>query len=282
MLSIPNELMPTEYMKKNIIIPRPYKLIKTEDYFLFLMDLCGEDFEKITTKYDLTERCKYYVAEQLLQVMCCVHSCGIIHRDLKLANIVLSKKIGSISNREMKIMLIDFGLAKEYYVYDTNRVMLQKPKKLSSVIGTIRYISLNVHEFKSPTIIDDLISICYILINIFIDKPLPWSKHIKTDEKFEIKKHTKQNCPCGYHKNKINGDTMNHNTVAEVKYHIDLDELCGEYVFIKLWLKYLFSLNEKQMPDYGILYRILMENIPFEKSELYFEINEKLSPSSSS
>jgi len=276
MLSIPDELSPS-YMVHNSIIPKTHKLIKSLDYYLVIMDLCGIDLDTLYNKYFLTESCKYYIAYQLLQIMCCVHSCGIIHRDIKPANFVLNKKLDSNKkNDHIKLMVIDFGLSREYYTYDKQRIIPSKVNnKTNSLIGTIRYISINIHEYKNPTIIDDLISLCYILVNLFTEKDLPWTGHLKTDDKFDRKKHNSTNCSCGYHFNKSKNDTKDRNTVAEMKFHTSHEELCDKYIFLKEWLDYLFSLQDKQMPNYTTLYNILKNNTPEDIQPLQFNCTLK-------
>ena len=134
------------------------------------------------------------------------------------------------------------------------------PHSTKNITGTLRYISLNIHEHKSPSIVDDLISLTYSLIVIFTDKNLPWVGHKKDSDKFDPTKHVHSNCKCGFHKNKANNDTKTKNTIAEVKYHTPLEDLVGtKYKFLVKWLKYLYSLKLKQLPSYNQLYKILYE-----------------------
>ena len=64
---------------------------------------------------------------QILRVLTCIHSRGIIHRDLKLENLVMSQAGARVDC----IKLIDFGMAK--YASD--------PEKEKTVIGTPLYVS---------------------------------------------------------------------------------------------------------------------------------------------
>ena len=134
------------------------------------------------------------------------------------------------------------------------------PHQTKNITGTLRYISLNIHEHKSPSIVDDLISLTYSLIVIFTEKNLPWIGHKKDQDKFDPNKHVHSNCKCGYHKNKANNDTKTKNTIAEVKYHTPLEDLVGsKYKFLTKWLKYLYSLKLKQLPSYNQLYKMLYD-----------------------
>ena len=258
-LSIPKQLSMDLILHENII-PKPETYYDAQEYNFLTMDLCGNNFEYIIKNYTLTEECKYFIAYKLLHIMACFHRTGIIHRDIKLSNIVLNKKIEETKNiNDLYIVLIDMGLSKEFYTYEGEQVILVKNKKLSSITGTIRYLSLNVHAFNSPSVVDDLIGLCYVLINIMTQKNLPWVGHKKDDKKFNFEKHTTTNCKCGFHKNLKNNNIKGNNTISEIKYHMDLNILCGNYTFLKEWLEYLYSLGKKQMPSYNILFHILQK-----------------------
>lgn len=261
-LSIPS-IINENLLKNDFFVPQPYSFYNCEDYDFLTIDLCGDNMEDVIKKYKLTERCKYFIAYKLLYLISSLHRCGIIHRDMKLSNIVLNKKIEETNNvNDLKLLLIDLGLSKEYYTYSNNSISFVKPVKYSNIIGTIRFISLNVHEYNSPTIIDDLISMCYILISIFTEKTLPWAGHLKDEKAFDKKKHKQNKCKCNFQKNFKNKTTKYNNTIAEMKFHYPLDVLCENYIFIKKWLEYLYSLNIKGMPNYNTLYNILVENTP--------------------
>lgn len=257
LLNIP-EVLSINYLRDNRIIPEPKTYYECEEFNLLTMDLCGDNFEQVLEKYHLTEKCKYYIAFHLLLIMSCIHRCGIIHRDIKMANLVLS---GPVDSEDLKIVLIDMGLAKEYYTYENGKVVAVKFKKATNITGTIRFLSLNIHEYNSPTIVDDLIGMCYVLINIFTQKDLPWVGFKKDEKRFDRTKHTSKNCKCNYHDNIAKG--YHRNTISEVKYHVSLNKLCGGYEFLKEWLVYLYSLNIGQMPSYNILLNILLKDKNF-------------------
>lgn len=262
LLTVPNELS-MDYLVKVKCIPETFSYIECNDFNFLTMELCGDNFETITDKYRLSEGAKYFLAHKLLHTMSCLHRIGIIHRDIKLSNLVLNKKLDSLElNTINKLypIIIDLGLSKEYYKFEGERVLMIPPHSTKNITGTLRYISLNIHEHKSPSIVDDLISLTYSLIVIFTDKNLPWVGHKKDSDKFDPTKHVHSNCKCGFHKNKANNDTKTKNTIAEVKYHTPLEDLVGtKYKFLVKWLKYLYSLKLKQLPSYNQLYKILYE-----------------------
>jgi serine/threonine protein kinase len=276
MLLVPPQLN-VNYLLKSKCVPETYSFIECDDFNFLTMDLCGDNFENILEKYKLTERAKYFMAFRLLHIMSCIHSSGIIHRDIKLSNFVLDKKITGNKQEDITLypVLIDMGLSKEYYKYEPDKVIMIPQHNTKSITGTLRYISLNIHEFKSPTIVDDLISLSYGLVVMFTEKNLPWVGHKKDIDKFDFTKHTETNCSCGYHKYKIKGNTKHTNTIAEVKYHTPLEELVGsEYIFLSKWIKYLYSLKPKQLPSYNYLFKCLSEE-SIEFTSLYMELLEK-------
>ncbi len=262
MLLIPPELN-IDFMLESRCVPETFSYIECNDFNFLTMELCGENFENLMDQYRFSEQSKYFIAHKLLHIISCIHRCGIIHRDIKLSNFVLDKKITKNHeiDKDLNPMIIDMGLGKEYYKYEPDKVIQVQQTDTKSITGTLRYISLNVHEFKSPTIIDDLISLTYALIVIFTDKNLPWVGHKKDTEKFNINAHTEFNCKCGYHENIKNQNTKRNNTISEMKYHTSFNELVDpvKYKFIIKWLKYLYSLKPKQLPSYNYLYKCLKE-----------------------
>lgn len=275
MLLIPSQLN-MNYLLKTKCVPETYSYIECDDFNFLTMDLCGDNFENLVEKYNFTEQSKYFVAHKLLHILSCIHRIGIIHRDIKLSNFVLNKKLSSSDDiASLYPMIIDMGLGKEYYKYEPDKVIPVPQTDTKSITGTLRYISLNIHEFKSPTIVDDLISLCYTLVVIFTEHNLPWVGHKKDVDKFNFNTHTIENCKCGYHKNYANHCTRKNNTIAEMKFHTPLNILVdNKYGFLVKWIKYLYSLKPKQLPSYNYLYKCLVEESS-QYDNLHFELAGK-------
>jgi len=86
-----------------------------------------------------------------------IHNFGYVHRDLKPLNICLKNGVPYI---------IDFGLSKKII---ENRKHIQE-KNIKSIIGSYSFISNNVKNNIEPSRRDDIESLMYILIFMFVNK----------------------------------------------------------------------------------------------------------------
>jgi len=114
------------------------------------------------------ETIKYMITA--IKILDKIHSKGIIHRDIKPENFLLKKRKGNV-----EVYLIDFGLSKYYLDADKKHMVERKDRKL---IGTAKFVSLNVHNGIEASRRDDLESLCYTFITIY-GKELPWCKIIE-------------------------------------------------------------------------------------------------------
>jgi len=82
----------------------------TKDTLFIIMELMegGELYDEIVKRKHFTERDASYIMYQLFLALDYLHKRGIVHRDLKLENLLL-KKQGAL-----EIKLADFGLSKVY------------------------------------------------------------------------------------------------------------------------------------------------------------------------
>ena len=106
-----------------------------DQYNLYLvMELCtgGELLDSITRVSCLSESLAATYMKQILSALVYLHSLNIVHRDLKLENMLIEKPNSQI------LKLADFGIATE----------LKPGKSLSMVIGTINYIAPEVIKRK--------------------------------------------------------------------------------------------------------------------------------------
>lgn len=94
------------------------------------------------------------IGEQMIQRLNTLHSKGLLHRDIKPSNFLFGLKDPHV------LYLIDFGFCKRF-MFGKNHIEF---KKTSDIIGTINFISLNVHKCYEPSRRDDLESVIYVLL----------------------------------------------------------------------------------------------------------------------
>tara|TARA_B100000424_G_scaffold13816_1_gene10171 strand:+ start:10062 stop:10871 length:810 start_codon:yes stop_codon:yes gene_type:complete len=118
---------------------------------------------------------------QILDLIKKLHQTGIVHRDIKPGNFVFD---------DSKICIIDFGLSK-YYMKEEEHIIYKKGYK---IIGTAKYVSINVHNGVEYSRRDDMESFIYMLFELY-NGFLPWSYCICKDKEVthKIMKYIKNN-----------------------------------------------------------------------------------------
>ena len=134
-----NEIMDEITILKNLDHPdivRITEFYNTDTSYFIISEYCkyGELFEQI--KYEFSETQIAVMFRQILSGIAYLHSNNIIHRDLKLENILINDIEKSYSTKEDLFLLkiIDFGTAK---IFDKN-------KRPRAVVGSIYYIAPEV------------------------------------------------------------------------------------------------------------------------------------------
>ena len=142
------------------------------NYSYLIMELLGQSLERKKIEngvYKVSEVINLGIS--IFKKLEKLHDIGYIHRDLKPENIVY----GDVYNSK-EIYIIDYGLTKGYIV---NGRHVEK-RKILNVIGTPRYISLNVHRGYLPSRRDDIESVGYILLYLLVER-LPWQEIKESD-----------------------------------------------------------------------------------------------------
>lgn len=209
-----------KYVNKHgfiIGIPKMYDFIKLKGYNLLIMELLektlDEKFNDCDKKFKLETIFKLGI--DMINIIEKLHNCNFIHRDIKPSNFLFKENFN-------QLVLIDFGLSKKFL--SSNKHIKYSNDK--AIVGTARYISINVHLNIEPSRRDDLESIAYILIYLMKGK-LPW-QGLKS-------------------KNQIK-------TIGEKKMSISIQILCNGLPFcISKFLTYCRTLRFDEKPDYNFI-----------------------------
>jgi len=102
-----------------------------------------------------------HIGIQMIRLLKFIHASQLIHRDVKPDNFLFGN-----GEQQDQLYIIDFGFCKKY---KSNSV----PSKTSNIIGTPKFASISAHELNELSRQDDLESVGYILIYLFMGE-LAW------------------------------------------------------------------------------------------------------------
>ena len=148
----------------------------------FIMEKLGTDLRKMqkkTKEKRFSLETTFQIALKVLQILKCIHSCGILHNDIKPENLMTGL------NNPNTIYLIDFGSATNY-MKDGEHIPIGAIK--DKFIGTLGFSSLKSLERRTLSRRDDLESLAYTLIKLGTGK-LPFiirGKKIGGKEKVKL------------------------------------------------------------------------------------------------
>lgn len=171
----------------------------------------GQLFDGCFRKFPI--KTSLMIGFQLLDRIRHIHSKGMVHRDIKLDNIVT----GILKNRKL-LYLIDFGLGT-----DGPTTEAPTPCLSGKIIGTSRYCSRNAHLYAAISYRDDLESYMYVLLYL-INGSLPWDFVEIVDEADRL------------------------NKIYELKATMPIDKIC-EYSEIRDMYDHINTLKYNQKGD---------------------------------
>lgn len=224
-LIIKNEAKIYLLLKHLTCIPKLVRFEKDSEYNYLIIDLLDKSLKDfLNKKFKLNLNLILSIGIQMIKIIKDVHDENIIHRDIKPHNFMFDL------NEKNKIKLIDFGLSKSYY---KNKKHIPY-KKIKSIIGTLNYVSINIHKGFTPSRRDDLESIGYILIYMILGK-LPW-----------------QNL-------NLYGETKKEKNLKIMKLKLEIDSRYNNKIPQQIirFIKYCRTLSFFTKPDYNYLYNLL-------------------------
>lgn len=174
-----NESRVYQYLSHMQGIPNIKWYGKDNANYYMVINLLGDSLETLIKKHRIkfTLKTVLYIGIELLKLIKTIHDHKLVHRDIKPDNFLFGP-----NNDKRQIYLIDFGFCKSYM--NGNKHM--EIKNTSGLIGSLNYASINAHDLKELSRRDDLESLGYLLIYLFIGK-LSWQE-IKDKDQIKIMK----------------------------------------------------------------------------------------------
>jgi serine/threonine protein kinase len=142
----------------------PYYNVTLEKYAKILYEKSitlsnsHETLKYIENKYEL-------LLNKCLNILSSIHNAYVVHRDIKPQNFMIKND---------NIVLIDFGMSTFFVDENKNHILPSNTKK-TNIMGTSRYISVNVHNGEEYTRRDDIISLGYTFLYLYT-RSLPWDE----------------------------------------------------------------------------------------------------------
>lgn len=179
-----NESTVYQYLRGVRGVPSVKWFGKDDVNYYMVLPLLGTSLQELKHKYTrLSLKMTLQIGVLLLQIIKQVHEKGLIHRDIKPDNFLF----GLNNNNEKLEMLhiIDFGFCKPYVTSIGEHVV---ERKVHNLIGSRMYASVSAHTLNDQSRRDDLESIGYLLIYLYLGH-LSWQNCVDEKDIIELKKN---------------------------------------------------------------------------------------------
>ncbi|UJR23686.1 hypothetical protein I4U23_026669 [Adineta vaga] len=150
-----NEEVQIHYRLRNTTIVQLLEVFEDDTNIYLVLELCATDMQKyLNIRQQFTEDETRHYIKQIVAGIEYLHSHQILHRDLKLHNLLLTK--------ENNVKIADFGLAKQLITHEqSNFTMVGTPNFLAPEIATRK-----AHSFEA-----DIWSLGALMYQCLVGKP---------------------------------------------------------------------------------------------------------------
>jgi casein kinase I family protein HRR25 len=122
------------------------------------------------------------IAMQTITLTQQLHSQGYVHRDIKPDNFVLG-----LGKKKGVVYMLDFGLSRKWEDLIDKYTQNDESSSSSSIVGTARYMSINVHKGKVYGWRDDMESLGYVYVYLLTGS-LPWQGQKAATKRLQMKR----------------------------------------------------------------------------------------------
>ena len=154
-----NESAIYHYLNNTEGIPSVKWFGKDLNNYYMVINLLGNSLQDIKNKhFTFSLKLVLQIGIQIVSLIQSIHEKGLIHRDIKPENFLFGL------NNHNNIYLIDFGFCKTFIQNDKHI----EEKKISNLIGSRTYASINAHNYFELSRRDDLESVGYMLVYFYL------------------------------------------------------------------------------------------------------------------